>query len=733
MPVPRTTAATAGLRRLAATRAVRLTAVLSRRLGLGGGSVIGGRVGLAIDPGLLAAAGTGRRVALVSGTNGKTTTTRLLAAALGRAPAPAPGGGAAVATSSAGANMPAGLVSALLGAPGAPYAALEVDEGYLGEAVAALSPEVVVLLNLSRDQLDRVSEVRRIAGRWRELLASTDALVVANADDPLVVWAASAAARPRYVAAGALWRSDAYHCPACDARLRFEGVGEDGGGWSCSCGLRRPPAWLSLEGDTLLGPGGERVPLGLRLPGRFNQANAALAAAGAEAFGVRLADAVSAMREVTEVAGRFATFPFGPATLRLLLAKNPAGFDELLALVGEGDHPVVLAVNARDADGHDPSWLWDVPFERLAGRHVVASGERRLDLAVRLRHAGVDHEVAADALGAIARLVPRAATGGDGRTGSTPVEVIANYTAFQQLRRRLEKGAGASADTTAVRTGAPSLPRHHPRPPEAPRRVPAAPRSGRPSALRVVVVHPDLLGTYGDGGNGLVLANRARWRGLAAELLLAPSDRPLPEDGDLYCLGGGEDGPQSRSAEVLAGGALERALGRGATVLAVCAGFQILGAGFPGADGSRRLGLGLLDVDTVRSEERRAVGELLVAPPPAAGDGPGLTEALGDLEPLSGFENHAGRTLLGSRAAPLGRVLYGTGNDGRDDGAVQGRIVATYLHGPVLARNPQLGDALLGVALGKTLEPLDDEEEAALRSERLAAIGSPRRPRARVV
>ena len=248
----------------------------------------------------------------------------------------------------------------------------------------------------------------------------------------------------------------------------------------------------------------------------------------------------------------------------------------------------------------------------------------------------------------------------------------------------------------------------------------------------MVVVHPDLLGTYGDGGNGLVLANRARWRGIEAELVLAPSDRPLPATGDLYCLGGGEDGPQSRSAEVLADGALERAVGRGATVLAVCAGFQILGTSFPGADGGRRAGLGLLDVDTGRGTGRRAVGELLVAPSTPAPDGTGLPGWLGGLDPLTGFENHAGRTVLGSGATPLGQVLHGTGNGGHDDGAVQGRVVATYLHGPVLARNPQLADALLALVVGGPLPQLGDQEEEALRAERLAAIASPRRPFARL-
>ncbi len=727
------------LRRSAAVWAVRATAALSRRLHLGSGSTVGGRVGLAVDPGLLAAAGAGRAVALVSGTNGKTTTTRLLAAALGRA---LPGDGpATVATSPAGANLPPGLVTALLAEPAAGRAALEVDESYLGAAADALRPAAVVLLNLSRDQLDRVSEVRHVANRWRAALVRCPGVVVANADDPLVVWAAGAAPRVVFVGAGGRWRADAYHCPSCDARLAFAAGAP---GWSCTCGFARPATAVELDGDRLVGAA-EAVELRLSLPGRFNRANAALAAVAAGVLGVPLAEAVDAMRSVTDVAGRFATFPLGRTAVRLLLAKNPAGFDELLGLVAGGTGPVAVAVNARDADGHDPSWLWDVPFERLAHRYVVAGGERRLDLSVRLRHAGVAHEASGDVLATLEQLGPQAAG---------PLDVIANYTAFQELRRQLARAARSHAGTTPATPPAAGPEPDRPAPdgvaarvapdrpapdgvaaraaPDRPAPDGVAARAAlggrpRPSVLRVVVVHPDLLGTYGDGGNGLVLANRARWRGIEAELVLAPSDRPLPATGDLYCLGGGEDGPQARATEVLADGSLARAIDSGATVLAVCAGFQILGTAFPGADGAPRAGLGLLDVESVRTSEARAVGELLVDPP---------TGPLGDLGGpggLTGFENHAARTRLGPAAAPLGTVRHGVGNGGGTDGALQGRVVGTYLHGPILARNAALADALLRLATGATLAPLDDEEEAALHAMRLAALRSPSRRRARVV
>jgi hypothetical protein len=241
--------------------------------------------------------------------------------------------------------------------------------------------------------------------------------------------------------------------------------------------------------------------------------------------------------------------------------------------------------------------------------------------------------------------------------------------------------------------------------------------------LRVAVVFPDLLGTYGDGGNGLILARRAEWRGRDVELLQAASDAPVPE-ADLYCLGGGEDGPQVRAARTLIDdGTLAGRVAQGAVVLAVCAGFQVVGRTFPGADGVPHEGVGLLDVDTVKGAGPRAVGEVLADVVGVEG-----------LPPLTGFENHGGVTTRSDGTRALGRVTTGTGNGDGDgsEGAVQGRVVGTYLHGPVLARNPALADLLLSWALDdEALAPLDDRAEESLRDERLGATGRRRRRRAR--
>jgi CobQ-like glutamine amidotransferase family enzyme len=234
----------------------------------------------------------------------------------------------------------------------------------------------------------------------------------------------------------------------------------------------------------------------------------------------------------------------------------------------------------------------------------------------------------------------------------------------------------------------------------------------RPSVVRIALVYPDLLGTYGDSGNAVILGQRLRWRGHPAEVIEIDGGETVPDSCDFYVIGGGEDLPQALAAKDLnAGRPLHRAVEAGAAVLAICAGLQVLGVSFVGPDGVDRPGLGLLDCITVRGVGARAVGELVVEP-----------TAEPALPTLTGYENHGGITHLGPGARPSGRVRTGVGNGSPDgtDGAVNGRIWGTYLHGPVLARNPALADHVLSLVVG-ALEPLDDSESEALRIERLLA------------
>jgi UDP-N-acetylmuramyl tripeptide synthase len=381
---------------------------VSRATGRGGGAVIGGKVALALDKGALPKLAAGRSLYLVSGTNGKTTTTALLAAALGTA--------GPVVTNMTGANLKAGIVSALAHDLDSPVAALEVDEAALVQVLADTTAEVVVLLNLSRDQLDRYGEVRLAAQKWRTALGARPEIhVVANCDDPLVVWAAEAAGSVTWVSTGQRWRIDATSCPNCGGRVTW--AGEQ---WSCTCGLARPEPEVEGGGAEVV-LGDRSFPVHLQLPGRCNASNAAMAMAAARMAAVDPEDALAAMVGIASVAGRYREVNLGPASARLLLAKNPAGWNEILDFLAAPPAGVVVAVNAQGPDGYDTSWLWDVDFERLEGRPVIAAGERALDVAVRLRYAGVPHEVCPDPLVAARRLPPG------------KVELVANYTAFQTV------------------------------------------------------------------------------------------------------------------------------------------------------------------------------------------------------------------------------------------------------------------------------------------------------------
>jgi lipid II isoglutaminyl synthase (glutamine-hydrolysing) len=240
--------------------------------------------------------------------------------------------------------------------------------------------------------------------------------------------------------------------------------------------------------------------------------------------------------------------------------------------------------------------------------------------------------------------------------------------------------------------------------------------NSKDSAVRIALVFPSLLGTYGDGGNASVLAQRLRWRGIDADVIDVGVDDAVPEQADLYVLGGGEDTAQTLAVSRLADGTLARAVAAGKGVFAVCAGFQILGETFLVGRGEVVAGLGIVDCRTDRLQGPRAVGEL-------------LTDAASDLAVgvLTGYENHGGRTVLGPDARPFGRLREGVGNgDADSDGLVQGSVIATYLHGPALARNPALADHLLRRVVGE-LSPLDDREEEELRAERFAFLRRTRR------
>ena len=237
------------------------------------------------------------------------------------------------------------------------------------------------------------------------------------------------------------------------------------------------------------------------------------------------------------------------------------------------------------------------------------------------------------------------------------------------------------------------------------------------NTVHIGVLLPDLLGTYGDRGNAVVLAQRLRWRGQPAEVVEVPAGSPIPDSCDAYVLGGGEDVAEDEAVRALRASPFPSAVERGAVVLAICAGMHVLGRWRADREGRRHEALGLLDL-TTRPRQQRATGELVAR---------AVREDLGIDQPLTGFENHGSATDLGPGMSPLARVVTGEGNGDGSEGVAAGNIIGTYMHGPVLARNPGLADALLARATGTALEPLPLPQVDELRTttQELAQSGTP--------
>lgn len=407
----------------------------SRRLGRGSGGMIGGKVALKLAPNLLADLAAHRRSAVVSGTNGKSTTTRLLRAALFAI--------GEVASNTNGDNMTPGITTALMRSH-APLAALEVDEMHMPVVSRFVNPQAIVLLNLSRDQLDRVGEIGAVERRLRKAVNEhPDSIVIANCDDPLIASAAWDSPNVQWVAAGHAWMGDSTAFPRggrvihSNDSWRVVPLTSVSGEEGLEKYQRPEPMWW-LEGEDLSDAAhpaavacrkdGLRIPLRLSLPGRANLSNALEALAAAVAMGVDPQAACRAMSQVEEVAGRYSTYEIHGRLARLMLAKNPAGWQEAMYMIDPAVDQVIVAVNGQVADGQDLSWLWDVDFSVLGApaRKVYACGERGADLAVRLEYAGVHCELFPLPMEALRACTP-------GR-----VEILLNYTALRDFKRVLD-------------------------------------------------------------------------------------------------------------------------------------------------------------------------------------------------------------------------------------------------------------------------------------------------------
>jgi UDP-N-acetylmuramyl tripeptide synthase len=426
-----------------------------------GATALPGLVALTLDPDFIAALSSSllHGVVCVSGTNGKTTTARMLsdiARATGWAPI----------HNRAGSNLDRGVAAALLadatweGEPRGDFGLFEIDEASLPGVVGKIRPRAVVVTNLFRDQMDRYFELDALARRIGEALAGLPAetALVLNADDPLVAnLALRKDARTIYfgvdddTVGGTVPQaiSDATRCPRCKAPLRYRRVVlAHVGDWHCdSCGLERPPRDVAAT-KVVLGEGGSEIVLGgvlagafetirVPIPGLYNVYNALAALAASRPLDIGLPEAIRALANFKPAFGRLETIEAKGKTLRLVLVKNPAGFNAAIAaLLETGRHPRLLAaLNDRDADGRDVSWIWDADFETLAPavEHAVITGIRGRDLALRFKYAGLPAEktqVVDDPAAAIDTALGAAPAGSE-------VVVLATYTALLALREAL--------------------------------------------------------------------------------------------------------------------------------------------------------------------------------------------------------------------------------------------------------------------------------------------------------
>jgi UDP-N-acetylmuramyl tripeptide synthase len=429
--------------------AARLVGRLSRAAGRGGGTTLPGKLLWKVDPGAVdaLAARLPAGVAVISATNGKTTTSAMLARILGTR--------YRLAWNNSGANLASGIASTLLTATDTDLGLLEVDEFALPEVMRRVRPRVVSLGNLFRDQLDRYGELEHIAERWRAAVAALPpaSVLIVNADDPLVAELADGRNHslrfgvddPRLARPALQHAADSKYCVRCGAPYRYAAayVGHLGDYCCPACGHARPPLDLAARSidlqaldasvfDLVTPAGTARVRL--PLPGLYNIYNALAAATAALALDASLDEIVSGLGAFTAAFGRFERIEAGDRRILMLLIKNPAGANEAVRTLEEGGIPatLVVALNDRVADGRDVSWIWDVDFEPLLDQveHIVASGERAAELALRFTYAGFapsQLEVIPDLREALDRGLALVPPGGE-------LGVLPTYTAMLELR-----------------------------------------------------------------------------------------------------------------------------------------------------------------------------------------------------------------------------------------------------------------------------------------------------------
>ena len=686
------------------------------------GGNIPGALALRVAPQIVGSLGAALTDSVViTGTNGKTTTTGLAADALQAA-------GRTVVCNRAGNNMESGIAAALVegrhahGGAGTKTGCFECDELYTVRVLPKLRPKSLTLLNLFRDQLDRYGEIDHTQDVIAQALEkSPETTFIYNADDPLCASIAARVSNPS-IAFGideptgleADRISDSRFCALCNAPLDYKYVhyGQLGSYRCPRCGWERPQldfavthVELSCDGyafDVEDRRGGAASTRRLRChySGLYMVYNITAAYVTSLLTGADLSGFQEVLETYQPASGRGKTYELdGGFSVVSNLAKNPTGFDRMIAdIKAKQGQVMAFFLNDNDADGHDISWIWDVDFERLRElkpRLVFVGGTRREDMAVRIKYAelGAPIQRINDIGGAL-----RLAGGPNWPCGET-LHVVANYTAFPPVVAELEKltcgwKAPSSNAVAAVEAHSPESSSH-------------GLTLDRP--LRIVHLYPDALNLYGDGGNIASLQKRCEWRHIPVRVdQVRMGERLDLSDADVVLLGGGSDRDQLAVAKELRAQreTLASYVSDGGVLLAICGGYQLLGHSYMMAD-EKIEGLHILNLIT-DAGSTRLIGNVAIDSP--------ICDTT-----IVGFENHAGRTRLGDGEKPLGTSLVaGTGNNGEDggEGVLHDNVVGTYFHGPILPKNPGVTDWLLTQALRRrgVTEPLPelyDEAELA--------------------
>lgn len=703
-----------------------------------------GKLALKVDPSLLAdlRGRCSEGVLITVGTNGKTSTNNILADAFEAT-------GFSVACNRTGANLVAGVSSALLQAKHPQWGIIECDELSLARVLPSVRATYVLLLNLFRDQLDRCGEIDRIQGSIAgALAASPDTVLIYNGDDPLCAAIADMVdnrsvafglTEPMGLAQNTV--TDAQMCQKCNGMVqyRFRQYGQLGDYYCAQCDFARPSLAyagqsVKIASDGVLmeacgATGCEAIHTPQATP--YAAYNLIAAYAACQEAGIPTAVLQRVVDAFDPQNGRLQHYDICGHKVLLNLAKNPTGFNQNLKIVEVDAGPKMVAffVNDKAVDGRDISWIWDIDFEELAAcpdTVVFAGGTRAHDLAVRLKYAGIQAPVVEGMDDAFSRMEALIAKGE--LSANAAVYAIANYTALPPVHAALNAMAAAEEEGSSGKTGDTEEKRGELESSVAPAvaEVASADEPGVPAAAApageppVVIAHmlPDLLNLYGDGGNVRVLEQRLRWRGIPVEVRRVPFGATVDfSQVDLVFMGGGPDREQKLASEQLLAmrDDLAAYVEADGPLLAICGGYQILGKQWLWGDELVE-GLSLIDMETRRpgTSANRLIGNLM------------LESDLAE-RPVIGYENHAGRTYLGSGVEGFGRICSGVGFGNNDTDGVEGvryrNVVGTYSHGPLLSKNPEVADWLLARALERratragapavTLVPLDDTAEFA--------------------